>query len=76
MVGEAGSGVVCINGAAAHLAKPGDKVIIATFTEMDDAAARQHRPRIVLLGDGNRIVESHATEVPGPARIRRFEEVS
>jgi aspartate 1-decarboxylase len=76
MVGEAGSGVVCINGAAAHLAKPGDKVIIATFTTMDDAAARLHRPRIVLLGEGNRIVESHATEAPGPARIMRFEEAS
>src|SRR5881398_142194 len=35
MAGEAGSGVVCINGAAAHLAKPGDIVIIATFTLVD-----------------------------------------
>jgi aspartate 1-decarboxylase len=76
MVGEAGSGVVCINGAAAHLAKPGDKVIIAAFTEMDDSAARLHRPRIVLLGEGNRIVEAHATEVPGPTRLMRFEEAS
>src|SRR5947209_15119169 len=33
--GEAGSGVVCINGAAAHLARPGDLVIIATFVDLD-----------------------------------------
>src|SRR5271166_3091595 len=51
MAGEPGSGVVCINGAAAHLAEPGDKVIIATFTQVDDGAARLHRPRIVLLGE-------------------------
>ena len=40
MVGEAGSGVVCINGAAAHLAQPGDLVIIATFA----ADGRIRRP--------------------------------
>jgi aspartate 1-decarboxylase len=68
MAGEAGSGVVCINGAAAHLAHPGDKVIIATFTQLDDAAARLHRPRIVLLGEDNHIVEPQGTEVAGPLR--------
>src|SRR5690242_16127299 len=39
MVAEAGSGVVCINGAAALLARPGDLVIIATFTQLPDVAA-------------------------------------
>ena len=68
MEAEAGSGVVCVNGAAAHLAKPGDLVIIATFTHMDDKAARQHRPKIVLLGEGNRIVETAGREVAGPKR--------
>src|SRR5437660_3053446 len=43
MSGEPSSGVVCINGAAARLAQPGDLVIVATFTDMDDAAARTHR---------------------------------
>src|SRR5947209_13327977 len=55
MVGEAGSGIVCVNGAAAHLAKPGDLVIVATFTQMDDAAARTHRPIVVLVDERNRI---------------------
>ncbi len=68
MEAEAGSGVVCINGAAAHLARPGDLVIIATFTHMDDNAARQHRPRIVLLGADNRIVDAAGREVAGPKR--------
>jgi aspartate 1-decarboxylase len=68
MEAEAGSGVVCVNGAAAHLARPGDLVIIATFTQLDDASARQHRPRIVLLGEGNRIVDKATDEVAGPRR--------
>lgn len=54
MAGEPGSGVACANGAAAHHLRPGDIVIIATFTELDDAEARTHRPRIVLVGSGNK----------------------
>src|SRR5215472_16217303 len=39
MSGEAGSGVACVNGAAAHLARPGDLIIVATYTQLEDAAA-------------------------------------
>ena len=66
--GESGSGVICINGAAAHLNKPGDKVILATFAEMDEAEARAHAPKVVLVDEENRPVDKHAVEVPGPAR--------
>lgn len=66
--GERGSRVVCINGAAAHLNSPGDKVIIATFAEMSDEELLQHRPKAVLLDDENRIKDADATEVPGPLR--------
>jgi aspartate 1-decarboxylase len=55
LAGESGSGIVCVNGAGAHLVHPGDLVIIATFTELDDAAARNHRPRIVLVDEKNRV---------------------
>jgi aspartate 1-decarboxylase len=66
MEAERGSRVVCVNGAAAHLTSPGDLVIIATFTWMEDAQARTHKPRIVLLGPGNVIKERKHEEVPGP----------
>lgn len=66
--GERGSGVCCVNGAAAHLCNPGDLVIVATFTEMEDAEARLHKPTVVLLGPGNRILDAHATEIPGPKK--------
>ena len=52
--GKRGSGEVCVNGAGAHLIRPGDIVIIATFADYDDAEARAHKPTVVLLGEGNR----------------------
>ncbi len=66
--GEAGSGVICVNGAAAHLMSVGDIIIIATFAEMDEAEARVHRPTVVLLDEKNRIKLAGVDEVPGPAR--------
>ena len=54
MRGESGSGMVCINGAAAHLVRPGDLVIIASYAEYDDGEAREHRPRVVLVDEHNR----------------------
>jgi len=63
---EPGSGVVCANGAAAHLAKPGDLVIIATFMLLDDAEARLHRPKIVLVDARNRIMHIDMEEHGGP----------
>ena len=53
--GERGSGVVCINGAAAHLIHAGDTVIIATFVELDDAEARDWSPRVAFVDARNRI---------------------
>jgi aspartate 1-decarboxylase len=71
MVGERGSGIVCINGAAAHLCKPGDLVIVATFAELDDAEARGHQPRVVLVDEHNRIREVVDGELAGPWRRGR-----
>jgi aspartate 1-decarboxylase len=66
--GERGSGVICINGAAAHLNRPGDKVILATFAEFEEAEVRAHVPRVVLVDEKNRAVAKDAREVAGPAR--------
>src|SRR5262245_34965297 len=72
----AGSGVICVNGAAAHHAKPGDIVIIATFAEAaDEAEARAWRPVVVHVDAQNRIVSmtdsGGADEIPGPQRRLR-----
>lgn len=65
--GEAGSGVICVNGAAAHLNQPGDLVILATFAEVEDGAAARWKPTVVFVDERNRRVRT-AAEVPGPAR--------
>jgi aspartate 1-decarboxylase len=64
--GPRDSGVVCINGAAAHLTKPGDLVIIATFAEVEAAEARGWKPTVVLVDGKNRIVDGKYSELAGP----------
>jgi aspartate 1-decarboxylase len=66
--GQRGSGVICINGAAAHLNRPGDMVILATFAELEESEVRAHEPAVVLVDRQNRIVAKDAVEVAGPER--------
>ncbi len=65
--GASGSGVICINGAAAHLNRPGDLVILATFAEVDERDARGLRPTVVRVDGKNRILGSEP-ELAGPGR--------
>ena len=66
--GAPGSGVVCVNGAAAHHNRPGDLVIVATFAEMEEAEARAHEPRVVLVDASNHVRQAGLREVAGPDR--------
>jgi aspartate 1-decarboxylase len=69
--GEAGSGVVCVNGAAAHHHRPGDLVIIATFAEAEsEAEAREWKPTVVLVDGQNRPAGAPVVERPGPETPR------
>jgi len=68
--GERGSGVIGINGAAAHLVHPGDLVILISYAAMTDAEARSYQPRIVFVDGFNRTQEQgtdpgHAPEGSG-----------
>jgi aspartate 1-decarboxylase len=53
--GAPGSGVVCLNGAAARLGHPGDEVIIITYAEYDESEVRSHAPKIVLVDSSNAV---------------------
>jgi aspartate 1-decarboxylase len=55
--GEAGSGEVCVNGAAALLARPGDRLIIASYAALSPEEIQGHRPTVVLVDSANRIRE-------------------
>lgn len=65
ITGEPGSTDLCINGAAAHLVRPGDIVIIACFSWLDARALEQFKPKLVFVDERNRIKE-HRAEMPGP----------
>jgi aspartate 1-decarboxylase len=56
--GEAGSGIICLNGAAARLAVRGDIVIILTYTILNDEECREHKPRLVFVNEKNQVVKS------------------
>lgn len=56
IAGEPGSGVIGINGAAAHLVHPGDTVIIISYAQMEDAEARNYSPAVVHVNEQNRII--------------------
>ena len=62
IAGEAGSGVICLNGAAAHLVNVGDKVIIMAYAQMTPEEAAANKPRVVFVDENN-----------APARITRYE---
>jgi aspartate 1-decarboxylase len=70
IAGERDSGVIGINGAAAHLVHPGDLVILIAYGQMESAEAAAFRPRIVFVDADNRIIDSgvdpaHAPEGSG-----------
>ncbi len=53
--GERGSGVICLNGAAARLVQPGDIVIIISYVMVAEEKVRQHQPKIAIMDEKNRI---------------------
>ena len=57
-----GSREICINGAAAHLVKPGNVVIILSYVEIEEEFIEMHVPRIVLVNSENRIIETVSSE--------------
>lgn len=66
IIGERGSGVICLNGAAARLVQPGDQVIIISYAAMTNEEARNYKPIVTILDSENKPVkllneELHAT---------------
>ncbi|SHH79100.1 L-aspartate 1-decarboxylase [Clostridium collagenovorans DSM 3089] len=57
IAGDAGSGVICLNGAAARLVQPNDKIIIMAYGEMDEEEAKNYKPTVIFVNDDNSIKE-------------------
>lgn len=64
--GPRGTGVVCLNGAAARLVQTGDTIIIVSYAMMSDEEARKHQPTVAIMGANNKVAqllkeEEHST---------------
>ena len=73
IAGERGSGVLGINGAAAHLVHPGDVVILIAYGQMETAEARAFRPSVVFVDKDNRVTATGsdpAAALPGSGLVR------
>lgn len=66
ITGEAGTGVIGINGAAAHLVQPGDLVILISYGQMDSAEAASYEPRVIFVDADNKVVEKGADPSQAP----------
>ena len=60
---EAGSQIFSVNGAAAHKASVGDRIIICTYAQMDVAAAKRYKPDLVYFDESNNIIRQ-GTQIP------------
>lgn len=66
--GEEDSGIICLNGAAARLVQPGDQVIIIAYCLADEKEAKNLKPKILILDENNKVVESINQEIHGEIR--------
>jgi aspartate 1-decarboxylase len=60
--GPRGSGVICLNGAAARLVQPGDKIIIISYGMMTSEEARNYKPLIAILDENNKVIQTTKEE--------------
>lgn len=65
IAGEEGSGMICLNGAAAQLVSPGDKIIIMAYATMTPEEAENHRPTVLFVDENNNIVRKACYEKHG-----------
>jgi aspartate 1-decarboxylase len=69
IAGGRGSKTICLNGAAARLVQPGDKVIVISYKWMEEAEAKLHTPKVAILDEANNIAERMGTEPPATVRV-------
>lgn len=65
IAGEPGSGMICLNGAAARQVKVGDHVIIMCYCQMSPEEVKEHKPKVVFVDDENKIVKVSSYEKYG-----------
>ncbi|PZE21914.1 aspartate 1-decarboxylase [Paenibacillus xerothermodurans] len=61
--GPRGSGVICLNGAAARLVHVGDTVIILSYVMLSNEEAKTHQPQIAIMGEDNKVISVLKEEI-------------
>jgi aspartate 1-decarboxylase len=59
LVGEAGSGTICLNGPAARLGEVGDVLIIISYCILEEGDAKKHKPKLIFLDEKNRVAKKN-----------------
>lgn len=75
IVGEAGNGDMCLNGAAARLAQPGDLIIVMSYAEYAESDLDDYEPQVVLVDERNRPRHT-STEIPATVPVSWEEDIS
>lgn len=65
IAGEPGSGMICLNGAAARCVSQGDKIIIMCYADMTPEEAKEHKPKVVFVDENNKITRLTSYEKHG-----------
>lgn len=68
IAGERGSGLICVNGAAARCVQVGDKIIIMSYCQLNEEEAKLHKPRVIFVNEENAITEVTNYEKHGEIR--------
>lgn len=68
IAGERGSGMICLNGAAARCVQVNDSIIIMSYVSMEEKEAKEHRPKVVFVDEDNKITKITNYEKHGTIR--------
>jgi aspartate 1-decarboxylase len=60
--GAVGSGIICLNGAAARLVQPGDEIIIMAYCQISVEESKKHHPNVVFVDENNKLINDKATK--------------
>lgn len=70
IAGERGSGLICLNGAAARCVQVGDKIILMAYCNIDSEEAKMHKPKVVFVNDKNKIEKLATYEKHGRLEVQ------
>lgn len=72
IAGEPGSGMICLNGAAARCVSVGDKIIIMAYAQLTDEEVKNHHPKVVFVDEENQVMQVSSYEKHGKLQLENY----